>query len=65
MVICAEIYIYIYINYIYIDQRHKGHGQYDDQWVCWGMSIASEMFLIFTTQLFSRLCVYNSILFIH
>ena len=40
---------------------YKGCGQDDGQGMYWGMSTASEVFLIFTTQLFSYLCDYNAI----
>ena len=36
---------------IYTDQGPQGRGQYDGQGEYYGLSTASEMFLIFTTQL--------------
>ena len=51
-------------NGYYIDQGPYGRCQYDDQGVYCGLSTASEMFLIFTTQLYSFLCNYNAIVFI-
>ena len=36
----------------------KGHGQYDDQGLYCGLSTASEVFLIFTTQLYRYFSVF-------
>ena len=38
-----------------------GRGQYDDQGMYCGLSTASEVFLIFTSQLYSCLCNYDAI----
>ena len=37
-----------------------GCGQYDGQWVYYGLSTAFEMFLIFTIQLYAFLCNCNA-----
>ena len=42
----------------------KAHSQYDGQGVYCGLSTASEVFLIFTTILYSCLCNPNEIVFI-
>ena len=34
------------------DQGHTGYGQYDGQGMYFGPSTASEVFLIFTTQIY-------------
>ena len=44
------------------DQGPYDCGRYNGQGVCCGLSTASEVFLIFTTQLYS--CNYNAIVFI-
>ena len=36
----------------YTDQGPQGHGQYDGQGEYCGLRTASEVFLIFTTQLY-------------
>ena len=41
-----------------------GLGQYDGQGVYGGLSTASEVLLIFTTQLYSCLCNYSAKVFI-
>ena len=41
-----------------VDNQYYGQGEY-----C-GLSIVSEVFFIFTTQLYSWLCNYNAMVFI-
>ena len=40
------------------DQGPYGHGQYNGQGVYYGLSTASEVFLIFTTQLYQSFSVF-------
>ena len=40
-----------------------GRSQYDGRVVYCGQSTASEVILIFTTQLYSCVCSYNAIVF--
>ena len=47
------------------DQGPQGHGQYDGQGVYYGLSTATKVFLIFTTQLYSCLSNYNAIICIY
>ena len=49
--------------YMYTDIGIMGHGQHNSQGVYCGLSTASEMFLIFTTQVYSCLCKYSAIVF--
>ena len=42
------------------DRGPTGLGQYDGQGVYCGLSTASEVFLIFTTQIYTCLCNYNA-----
>ena len=44
----------------YTDQAPYSRGQYDGQGVYYGLSSASEVFLISTTQLYAGLCNYNA-----
>ena len=42
-----------------LTKAHKGRGQYDGQGVYCGLSTASEVFLIFTTQLYHFIvCIF-------
>ena len=44
----------------YTNQDPSGRGQYDDEGVYWGLSTASEVFLIFTTQLYKFFSAFFS-----
>ena len=43
----------------------KAHGQYNGLGVYYDLSTASEVFLIFTTQLYQYLCNYKAIFSYH
>ena len=48
----------------YTDKDPYGRGQFIGQWVYCSLSTAPEVFLIFTTQLYSYLHNYDAIVFI-